>query len=90
MLTYISGEMVFGQSLDALEPAVDLGIVAAIVMLVGWAIAALVFEGPGWVHGFLTVGMFLLIYRIVKRGTPDAPKGDAAAAAATKTAKPKR
>jgi len=53
---------------------VDLGLVAGIVMLVVWAIAALVMDGPGWVHLLLTVGVFLIIYRIVARGTPDAPK----------------
>ena len=42
----------------------DLGIVAAVVMLVGWAVAALVYSGPGWVHLFLTVGMFILIWRL--------------------------
>ena len=56
-------------------------------MLVAWAVAALVFEGPGWVHGLLTAGTFLLIYRIVARGTPDAKKD---AAAATKAATPKK
>ena len=47
----------------------DLGIVAAIVMLFIWAVAALVIQGPGWVHLFLTVGVSLLIYRIVARGS---------------------
>ena len=45
----------------------DLGILGAIVMLVLWAIAALVMQGPGWVHLFLTLGVSLLIYRIVAR-----------------------
>jgi hypothetical protein len=34
-----------------------------------WAIAALVLQGPGWVHLLLTVGVSLLIYRIVARGS---------------------
>ena len=42
----------------------------AILLLVLWVIGALVFEGPGWVHALLTVGVFLLIYRIVARNTP--------------------
>jgi hypothetical protein len=42
----------------------DLGLVVAVVMLVAWAVAALVYNGPGWVHLLLTVGMFLLIWRI--------------------------
>ena len=49
----------------------DLGIIGAIVMLVGWAIATFFFEAPGWVHLFLTLGVTMLIWRIVKRGTPD-------------------
>ena len=46
----------------------------AIALLVLWAFAALVMDGPGWVHGFLTLGVFLLIYRIVVRGTQNARK----------------
>ena len=48
----------------------DLGITAAIVMLVIWAVATVAFEAPGWLHILLTVGVFLLIHRIVVRGTP--------------------
>ena len=51
----------------------DVGIFAAIVMLLIWAVAALVMQGPGWVHLFLTVGVSLLIYRIVVRGSPKDP-----------------
>ncbi|HEX6050500.1 MAG TPA: DUF5670 family protein [Gemmatimonadaceae bacterium] len=50
----------------------DLGIVVAIAMLVVWAVATFMFEAPGWVHLLLTAGVFLLIYRIVVRGTPGA------------------
>lgn len=42
----------------------------ALLLLAVWAVAALVFEGPGWVHGLLTVGVFLVIYRIVVSGGP--------------------
>ena len=49
----------------------DLGIVTAVVMLVIWAIGTVAFEAPGWLHILLTVGVFLLIHRIVVRGTPD-------------------
>lgn len=48
----------------------DLGIIAAIIMLIVWAIGTLL-EGPGWIHALLTIGVFLLIYRVVVRGTPD-------------------
>ena len=46
----------------------DIGIIAGVGLLVVWVVAALVFDGPGWVHLFLTVGVFLIIYRIVVRG----------------------
>ena len=53
----------------------DVGIVAAIAMLVVWAVGTFVYEGPGWLHLLLSVGVFLLIWRIIVRGTPgaDAP-----------------
>ena len=47
----------------------DTGIIAALVMLVVWGIGTFAFEAPGWIHGLLSLGMFLLIYRIVVRGT---------------------
>jgi hypothetical protein len=46
----------------------DLGILAGVAMLVIWAIGALVFDGPGWIHLLLTVGVFVIIWRIVVRG----------------------
>lgn len=49
----------------------DLGIAAAIAMLVIWAIGTVAFEAPGWLHILLSVGVFLLIHRIVVRSTPD-------------------
>lgn len=52
----------------------DLGIILAVAMLVVWAIGALVFDGPGWVHFFLVVGVALLIIRIVMRGDPEEPR----------------
>jgi hypothetical protein len=50
----------------------DLGIAAAIAMLVIWAIGTVAFEAPGWLHILLSAGVFLLIHRIVVRGTPNA------------------
>ena len=47
----------------------DLGIIAAILLLFIWAVAALVLQGPGWIHLLLTVGVSLLIFRIVARGS---------------------
>ena len=49
----------------------DLGIAAAIAMLIVWAVGTVAFEAPGWIHILLSVGVFLLIHRIVVRGTPD-------------------
>ena len=47
----------------------DLWIVFAVLMLAVWAFVTFTTTAPGWIHLLLTVGMFLLIYRIVIRGT---------------------
>jgi hypothetical protein len=47
----------------------DLGIVAAIVMLVFWGIGTFAMETGGWIHLLLTAGVTLFMYRIVARGT---------------------
>ena len=54
----------------------DLGMLAAIALLVIWAIGALVMQGPGWLHLLLTLGVTLLIYRIVARKVPAAGAAD--------------
>ena len=46
----------------------DIGIIAAIALLVIWAIGTFFFDGPGWIHLFLTLGVSMLIWRIVVRG----------------------
>jgi hypothetical protein len=48
----------------------DAGILVGIVLLVIWAVATFGYEAPGWMHLLLTVGTFLVIWRIVVRGTP--------------------
>jgi hypothetical protein len=48
----------------------DLGILAALAMLVVWAVGTFAFEAPGYIHLLLTAGVFLLIWRIVVRGSP--------------------
>jgi hypothetical protein len=48
----------------------DIGTLVAVLMLVGWSIWTFAFNAPGWAHSFLILGIFLLIYRIVVRGTP--------------------
>jgi hypothetical protein len=51
----------------------DLGIIAAVAMLVVWAVGTFVLnDAPGWLHGLLTVGVFVLIWRVVVRGTSGA------------------
>lgn len=52
----------------------DFFIVAAVTMLAGWAWITFTTTAPGWVHLLLTAGVFLLIWRIVLRGTPEKPK----------------
>ena len=43
----------------------NLKVVGGLAVLVVWAIAALVLQGPGWVHLLLTIGVSLVIYGIV-------------------------
>lgn len=52
----------------------DVWMIAAIAMLVVWAAATFAFEAPGWIHLLLTLGVSILIWRIVARGTPDEPR----------------
>ena len=49
----------------------DLKVIGAIVLLFVWAVAALLLEGPGWVHLLLTIGVSLLIYAIVARSAAE-------------------
>ena len=46
----------------------DLGILLGVAMLVIWGIGALAFNAPGWINLLLTVGVFVVIWRIVVRG----------------------
>ncbi len=49
-------------------------------MLVGWGVGVFVFRGPGWLHLFLTLGVFFVIWHVVLRGTPEVDaRGDRAA-----------
>jgi hypothetical protein len=52
----------------------DIGIIVAIVMLIVWIVGALVLDGPGWIHLLLTVGVSMLIWRIVVRTDRAHPK----------------
>ena len=53
----------------------DLGIIAALVMLAVWAFVTFTTTAPGWIHILLTLGMVLLIYRLVVRGTRGVDRG---------------
>jgi hypothetical protein len=53
----------------------DIGLAAAVLMLVFWAFVTFTTAAPGWIHILLTVGVFLLIYRIVVRGTRGVDRG---------------
>jgi len=53
---------------------IDLGMIAAIAMLIVWAILTFVVNDvPGITHALLTAGVALLIWRIVKRSSSPAP-----------------
>ena len=47
----------------------DIGIIAAVVMLIGWAVITFTTDAPGYVHLLLTIGFFLLYWRISARGS---------------------
>lgn len=58
----------------------DIGLIAAIIMLIVWGIGTFVLDAPGWIHLLLTVGMFLLFWRIAvvtaaRSRTGTAPRG---------------
>ena len=54
---------------------IDVGLIAAVAMLVVWAVLTFVVnDAPGLTHALLVAGLSLLIWRIVKR---DAPPADA-------------
>ena len=46
----------------------DLGLIVGIALIIVWAVGALVLDGPGWLHLLLSVGVFVIIWRIVVRG----------------------
>ena len=47
----------------------DVALIAGIVMLVLWAAGTFFLEAPGWINLLLSVGVFVVIWRIVVRGT---------------------
>jgi len=45
----------------------DVGLIAAIVMLALWAAGTFFLDAPGWINLLLSVGVFVVIWRIVAR-----------------------
>ena len=45
----------------------DIGLIAAIAMIVVWAAGTFFFEAPGWIHLLLTLGVFLIVQRTIAR-----------------------
>ena len=55
----------------------DIGLVGAVAMIVVWAFVTFTTEAPGYVHLLLTLGVFLLIWRITVRSSrKPAPPAD--------------
>ena len=54
----------------------DIGIIAAVVMLVVWAALTFTNNAPGYVHLLLTIGVFLLYWRVIVRKDPVPPRKD--------------
>ena len=53
----------------------DLGIIAAVAMLVVWAVLTFVVnDAPGVTHSLLIAGLSLLIWRVVKRDALPKPE----------------
>ena len=44
----------------------------AFAMLVLWAIVTFALGGPGWIHALLSIGVFILIWRVTASGTESA------------------
>lgn len=47
----------------------DVGLIAGIVMLALWAAGTFFLDAPGWINLLLSVGVFLVIWRIAARNT---------------------
>jgi hypothetical protein len=43
----------------------DFGIVAAVIVLIVWAAVTFAGDAPGYVHLLLTIGFFLLFWRVI-------------------------
>jgi hypothetical protein len=45
----------------------DVWFIAGLVMLVLWAVGTFLLDAPGWISLLLSVGVFVIIWRIVMR-----------------------
>jgi len=52
----------------------DIGIIAGIVMLAVWAVVTFSTDAPGYIHLLLTIGFFILFWRVIVRKDPIPPK----------------
>jgi hypothetical protein len=48
----------------------DVWLIAGLVMLVLWAVGTFFLDAPGWINLLLSVGVFVIIWRIVMRDVP--------------------
>ena len=57
----------------------DVALLAGIVMLALWLAGTFFLDAPGWINLLLSAGVFVIIWRIVVRGTAKStthkPKG---------------
>ena len=47
----------------------------ALLMLIFWGVVTFRFGGPGWVHIFLSLGVFVLIWGVTERGGGSRKRG---------------
>jgi hypothetical protein len=52
----------------------DFGIIAAVIMIAVWAALTFTNHAPGYVHLLLTIGFFILFWRVIVRKDPVPPK----------------
>lgn len=53
----------------------DLGIIAAVIMIAVWAVLTFTTDAPGYVHLLLTIGFFVLFWRVIVKNQPRGRKG---------------
>lgn len=68
----------------------DLGILGALLLLVGWGALTVFFGAPAWSNALLTVGVFLLVLRIAMRDTGKGHDGRGARTAGARQAAGRR